>query len=351
MSAHVPTASAVPAFIATAPPRPPRERRLDLDRAKGVAILVVVFGHIVAGAPPRGAEWWDLLRTAIYAFHMPFFLYLSGVVFALAATHRTPMSGMPALAAKRAARLLPPFFLFGLLILGGKLAAQQFVHVDNQPDGLLGGLRDLIFTTARSPATSVWYLWVLFVCSIAAPPVWRRIGAPGLVLLGLLLLALDPPSILYADRLARHAVFFAIGIWAAEREALLLPVFTRFLALWWLAFLAALLLAVFGPLQGDLALLVCGLLSIPALHGLMRTGPVSRWQWPLALGQATMVIYLFNTIAIGVAKAALILAGIGWTATGFWIHIPVLTAAGVLLPILGKRVVLRRIPVLDRMTS
>ncbi|NGM20467.1 acyltransferase [Roseomonas stagni] len=345
------TAAALPAFIATSPARPSRERRLDLDRAKGVAILIVVFGHIVAGAPPPGAEWWDLLRTAIYAFHMPFFLYLSGTVFGLMGTQRTPLSGMPALAAKRAARLLPPFFLFGLLILFGKLATEHFVHVDNRPDGLLGGLRDLLFTTARSPATSVWYLWVLFVCSIAAPPIWRRIGAPGLVLIGLLLLALDPPSILYADRLARHAVFFAIGIWAAEREALLLPLFTRYLALWWLAFVAALLATVFGPLSGDLSLLVCGLLSIPALHGLMRVAPVTRWQWPLVLGQASMVIYLFNTIAIGVAKAALILAGIGWTAAGFWIHIPVLTAAGVILPMLGKRLVLRHIPVLDRMTS
>ena len=328
-----------------------RARRLDLDRAKGVAILLVVIGHIVAGAPPTGAEWWDLLRTAIYAFHMPFFLYLSGVVFALAGTQRTPPAGLAALAAKRASRLLPPFFLFGLLILAGKLVAQQFVHVDNRPDGLLGGLRDLLFTTARSPATSVWYLWVLFICSIAAPPIWRRIGATGLVLAGLLLLALDPPPIAYLDRLARHAVFFAIGIWAAEREALLLPRFTRFLGLWWIGFGAALWLAVAGWLPGDLALLACGLLSIPALHGLVRAGPVAGWRWPLVLGGASMVIYLFNTIAIGVAKALLLAAGIEWTAAGFWVHAPALTLAGVVLPMLGKRLVLSRIPVLDRMTS
>jgi fucose 4-O-acetylase-like acetyltransferase len=338
-------------MAASAVATPARTRRLDLDRAKGVAILLVVIGHIVAGAPPAGAEWWDLLRTAIYAFHMPFFLYLSGVVFALSGTQRTPMAGLPGLAAKRAARLLPPFFLFGLLILAGKLVAQHYVHVDNQPDGLLGGLRDLLFTTARSPATSVWYLWVLFICSVAAPPIWRRLGSVGLVLVGLLLLALDPPPIAYLDRLARHAVFFAIGIWAAEREALLLPAFTRWLGLWWLGFLGALWLAVAGYLPGDLALLACGLLSIPALHGLMRVGPVAGWRWPLVLGGATMVIYLFNTIAIGVVKALLLVAGIEWDAEGFWVHAPVLTLAGVALPMLGKRLVLRHVPVLDRMTS
>jgi hypothetical protein len=258
---------------------------------------------------------------------------------------------MPGLVRRRAARLLPPFFLFGLLILLGKLAAEQVVHVDNRPDGLLGGLRDLLVTTQRSPATSVWYLWVLFLCSVLAPPLWRRVGSAGLVGLGLLLMALEPPPILYLDRLARHAVFFAIGLWVAEREDRLLPLFTGYLAWWWAAFLSSLGLALAGLLPGDLSLLVCGTLAIPALHGLLRMPAAEGLRWPLTLGRYSMAIYLFNTIAIGLAKAALLAAGVPWTAEGFWIHAPALTAAGLLLPILGKRWVLRRIPPLDRMTD
>ena len=342
---------AMPAAAGLTAAAAPRARRLDLDRAKGVAILLVVVGHIVAAEPPAGAEWWDWLRFAIYRFHMPFFLYLSGVVFVLSGAVRTPPAAMPGMLRKRALRLLPPFFLFGLLILAGKLVAGQVLHVDNRPDGLLGGLRDLLVTTRHSPATSVWYLWVLFLCSVLAPPLWRRIGATGLVGLGLLLLALEPPPIAYIDRLARHAVFFALGIWAAEREAWLLPLFTRYLALWWAAFLGSLGLAMAGGLPGDLSLLVCGTLAIPALHGLMRLPATEGLRWPLLLGGYSMAIYLFNTIAIGLAKAALLAAGVPWTASGFWIHAPALTLAGVLLPILGKRWVLRRIPPLDRMTD
>ena len=56
------------------------ERRDDIDRAKGLAILLVVFGHLVARADPAGVERYEPLRRAVYAIHMPFLLYLSGVV-------------------------------------------------------------------------------------------------------------------------------------------------------------------------------------------------------------------------------------------------------------------------------
>jgi fucose 4-O-acetylase-like acetyltransferase len=328
-----------------------RERRLDLDRAKGVAILLVVVGHIVATTPPLGAEGYDTFRYAIYRFHMPFFFYLSGYVVWLTGVLRTPDGAMPVYAWKRAQRLLLPFLLLGFVVLLGKLAAERVVHVDNQPSGLLGGLRDMLVTTERSPATFIWFLWVLFICAVVAPPVWRRLGTAGLLLGGLVLLAVELPALFYLDRFARHALFFAVGIAVAEREAKLLPAFVSLQPLWWAIFAATLAAAVWGWLPGDLSLLVCGLAAIPALHGLMRLAVMERQGWALTLGRYSMAIYLFNVIAIGVVKAVLLKAGVPWTADGFWIHAPALTAAGLLLPIAAKVLVLRRIPPLDRMTD
>jgi uncharacterized membrane protein YcfT len=62
------------AAAAPAPAVRPRARRLDLDRAKGIAILLVVLGHVSAGPPPAGVEWYEPFRYAVYRFHMPFFL-------------------------------------------------------------------------------------------------------------------------------------------------------------------------------------------------------------------------------------------------------------------------------------
>ena len=53
----------------------------DIERAKGLAIILVVIGHIVAREPPAHNEWYVALKSAIYAFHMPFFMYLGGFVF------------------------------------------------------------------------------------------------------------------------------------------------------------------------------------------------------------------------------------------------------------------------------
>ena len=59
-----------------------KTRLLDVDKSKGLAIFLVVFGHIVATKPPDNNEWYVLLKYFIYKFHMPFFMYLSGIIFA-----------------------------------------------------------------------------------------------------------------------------------------------------------------------------------------------------------------------------------------------------------------------------
>jgi hypothetical protein len=176
-------------------------------------------------------------------------------------------------------------------------------------------------------------------------------GTGGLLAAGLVLLALEPPALLYLDRFARHALFFAVGVAVAQNEARLLPAFTAWQPAWWAIFAATIAAALAGWLPGDWSLLACGLAAIPALHGLVRGGPMARQGWALFLGRYTMAIYLFNVIAIGVAKAALLLIGVPWTGAGFWIHVPVLMAAGVVLPIALKRLVLRRVPALDRLTE
>jgi uncharacterized membrane protein YcfT len=328
-------------------------RRLDLDRAKGIAILLVVFGHIVAREAPPGVGWYEPLRYAVYRFHMPFFLYISGTVAVLSGLAAAPPAAWPRLLRRRAERLLLPFFGLGLLILLAKLAAMQVVHVDNRPAGLLDGLQDLFWTTAESPAVTVWYLLVVFLSTLVALPLLRLggVGTTGLVLLGVALQFADPPPIAYLDRFAAHFLFFAAGAWVAARQDRALPLFERLQPLWWPLFGAAIGLALAGWLDERGARLACGLLCIPALHGMMRLPPVSGLRWPLFLGRYAMAIYLFNTLSIGLAKALLIAAGIGWTARDFPVHAVVLMLAGLALPIALKALALRRVPWLDRLTD
>jgi fucose 4-O-acetylase-like acetyltransferase len=85
-------------------------------------------------------EWYEPIRRAIYAFHMPFFLYLSGYVAVLSGALFLPPEKWRRLLASRARRLLLPFLALGLLTVGGKIVAGFFVFVDNRPASLVTGL-------------------------------------------------------------------------------------------------------------------------------------------------------------------------------------------------------------------
>lgn len=329
-------------------------RREDIDRAKGLAILLVVFGHLVARQDPAGVHWYEPLRYGIYLFHMPFFLYLSGYVAFLSGAARTPLARWSGLTKRRAQRLLVPFLLFGATITAGKLLAARLVQVDNVPAGLLPGLADLVWNTGASPALSVWYLLVLFVYSVGTPPLLALAGGRAWRLLpgALLLVAVPLPAILYLDRIGLFAVFFLAGGLAAEAGA----GWTRPAGRFWplaLALLAgAILLAEAaspGPFAWRFWLLLCGLLAMPALHGLVLAPGIGAAALA-RLGRLSFPIYLFNTIFIGLAKG-LMLKLLSWDGAHFALYAALLPAAGLAGPILLKRTLLWRIPALDRMTG
>lgn len=50
-----------------------------LDNAKGMLILLVVFGHYLEAINGWGNQYLSLILTAIYMFHMPAFIFLAGM--------------------------------------------------------------------------------------------------------------------------------------------------------------------------------------------------------------------------------------------------------------------------------
>ncbi len=326
-------------------------RLLDIDRAKGLAILLVVFGHIVSRGTPPGHEWYSLLKSSIYLFHMPFFIYLSGIVFFHTKADQHWGQTFWRWITARAERLLLPFIAFGVITVLGKLLAAHVMHVDDLPKSLLEGLSTLVVNTSRSPALSIWFMFVIFVYCLITPLLMRltRGRIWPLLLVSIPLLWVEPPPILYADRLPRFYFFFLLGGIVGRHHQAALAFFGRY----HLAFLA-LFAASFAVVTLDLDrltnLAIVGTASLPALHALVTRSPLSHSQLLLRLGRYAFVIYLFNTIFIGLAKGVL-LWFFSWGGKAFLLVAPLLFLAGVVLPILLKLIVLRRVPVLDRMTN
>ena len=330
-------------------------RRADIDIAKGFAILLVVFGHLVARQDPQGVYWYEPLRRAVYAFHMPFFLYLSGLVTASFGFLAGGRSALWSATKARARRLLLPFFGLGLLVLIGKLGASRFLFVDHVPPSLAAGLDGLFWHTAASPALSVWYLFVLFTLSITT--LWlldaRRERLPWLLAASLLLCWLPVPAYAYADRVFTYAPFFLMGAAAGFAE----PRWNQWMDRFWLLMLATLLAALACVVfwgQGEeqkVIMLPLGALSMPALHGaIRRIQPGRLYAALLFFGRYSFIIYLGNTICIGLTKGVM-LRYLSWNGEHFLLFAPVLLVAGLFGPIALKRYGLARLPVLNQLTD
>ena len=335
---------------AETPGAPSRGYLHDITIAKGLGIFLVVLGHVVTGEPPAGNDWYRVLRTALYAFHMPFFIYLSGFIFFYTGSHIKARKSFRTLAARRAERLLVPFALFGLLIIVGKHVASTFSHVYNLAPNLLVDFINLCWNTEQSAAKSVWYVFVLFEMILFAVLAMRLVGSP------LLWFALAVPlsfmpmvPVLYLDRFFLYLpYFFAGGIVVARRDQWMRLIDRHV----WLFILAFATILVATRLAGiySLSIFACGLASIPALHALCRLPCVQRVQWLDVLGRYSFPIYLLNTIAIGLAKGILLLV-MPWDGLNFLIFLPVLLLSGIIGPIVAKVLIFRPVPYLDKITD
>jgi len=338
-------------------PQAPRPRLDDIDRTKGLAIVLVVLGHIVAREPPTDNAWYEYLKIGIYQFHMSLFMYLSGITMFYSSAATTSPPAYRRYLARRCMRFLAPFLLFGVLIVFGKIFAGTVITVDRRPDSISAGLMALFWNTHASPATSIWYLYVLFIyCAIVPPLMWLLRGRVEMLLaLAAALYWLPLPEYFYLERIGHFFIFFMLGGLASQY----LTPYQSFLDRWWWLCLAlfaasfALLLTGGDPSPHpipSLRLLVIGMLSLPALHALIRRPGWNKSPVLLFLGSYALVIYLFNTMFIGATKGVM-LHLMSWNGLHFLIFAPVLLLVGLIGPIVLKITVLRHIKPLDRMTT
>lgn len=95
-------------------------KRLDyIDAIKGLAIFLVVMGHVLAWLyqSPDEARIIGkpmLLFEAIYAFHMPLFIFVSGFLFGI--SYCSEFSIFCSKLSRKAERLLIPYFICGTIV-------------------------------------------------------------------------------------------------------------------------------------------------------------------------------------------------------------------------------------------
>ena len=133
------------------------DRDAFLDIAKGLAIILVVLGHVIQGSAQNFDELIGF--RVIYSFHMPLFIFLSGAVAAIVIKPERVEQGVKAslqLAKskilKAVIRLLLPFVSWCVI--------NQLIY--QYSSDVLSAL----VLAFRRPDTALWFLLAIFYCIV-----------------------------------------------------------------------------------------------------------------------------------------------------------------------------------------
>lgn len=178
------------------------DRQTYLDIAKGIGIILVVIGHCVPDASsPAGISVpaMKILHEIIYSFHMPLFFFISG--FLTFKRDRQPKSRI-SLIAKRAKRLLIPYFFVGLAYAPVKLLLSEFA---NKPYDIHNLWQIFL---GVNPDGELWFLYALFAISLIAIILNEK--ASKITLAITFVLALTIPVM---PDITRHLFYFFLGMY------------------------------------------------------------------------------------------------------------------------------------------
>ena len=326
-----------------------RPRLVALDAIKGMAIFLVVVGHIVARDMPAGDTWFAAVKETIYRFHMPLFMFVTGLIYGYGRKPLHNLGDYRRFAWQKTRRLVPAWLLFAVLVFLGKYVGGFFLPVDNQVTGFSDIFK--VLTAPRlSFATFLWYIYVIYIYYLLEPVIYRLTRGHIVYFLPLSLLCgfIPAPVTLGADILLEFSFVFFLGVTCGDQY----PAFLRFIrrggVVFCVLFVAVLLFA--PPFPGHLDKLVTGLLSIGAFAWFAEFSFIKNNGQIQLYATYTFAIYLMNTMCIGLVKAVL-LRFLAWDNAGFIVMAPCLVIGGLYLPILIRRHLISRSRVLSTIVA
>lgn len=328
-------ASRRPTAAPCPPPRGPGPD-LSIESLRGLAIVLMVAGHVIGNTADRGLEvsdgsTWRLAYLALDDVRLPLFTFLSGFVYAYRPV-RTP-SKMSTLLCGKARRLLMPMVTVGLLLLVVQ-AATPGTNADPGP----GALMQILFFGYEH----LWFVQAIFLVFLlvgaldafgALRTTTRLSVATVLASTAAVFVQLPSEVTVFSTNGAMDLLpFFLLGYLLHRRSdvvrgpRVLWPVATA------LSLAASLRLhsllggAAFADVPDRLLGLVVGLLGVTTLFLLRARLELRQLAW---LGGFAYTIYLLHVF--GSAGARILLEGIGVGPIA--LLFPLALAAGLALPV------------------
>ena len=131
------------------------QRNLLVDRLKGYACFLVLFGHVIMGVRLSGIDTPSCfinLESFIWSFHVPLFFFLSGVVYKITNEWKSKKSKAQFLKHKLINLGVPYVFFSIIYILINSLVATANTS---------SSVKDILFIW-KTPIAQYWFLYSLF---------------------------------------------------------------------------------------------------------------------------------------------------------------------------------------------
>ena len=146
-----------------------------VEYAKGIAIILVVYRHILIGIQRSGLEVLPFLINAneiVYSFRMPLFFVLSGIFAAKSINKRTPIT----FTQNKLRTIMHPYLIWGIIQISIQLVLSNYTNANRS-------FIDFIYLLIHPRAIDqLWYLYALFNVSIIFMLLYRVIKLNNLLI-------------------------------------------------------------------------------------------------------------------------------------------------------------------------
>jgi fucose 4-O-acetylase-like acetyltransferase len=291
---------------------------------KGIAIILVVYGHTAQGMTHRG--WWvspgaSFAHIFIYSFHMPAFFLVAGLFVSGSIAKR----GSKRFTIDKLKTILYPYVLLAIISVALEPLIGRFKFATTP-------FRWTVFLLNLADGQASWFLFVLFFCLMLAlvtvrVPAWLRFLVAALV--GMTV----PPLIPGVSVVLHEFCFLAAGMWVGHRVYGLeqTRVSTAAIGFAVLAALQAAVVYVFGvSVLGSWIYIEAGLTGVAGLFLLARLLAKLRIGDGLAwVGRASLAVFLLSAFAQGATREILLRL---FPTHEFWSQLLLPTLFATLLP-------------------
>ncbi|RYE60269.1 MAG: acyltransferase [Hyphomicrobiales bacterium] len=305
--------------------------RIDwVDAARGIGILLVVFGHVWRGLWESSLltdePLFVAIDTAIYLFHMPLFFLVSGMFFEKSALR----DGFLGSLFKRCETLLFPLLIWSWVFAAFLLMSGGFTS-----RGSLTPMEALLYPFP--PQDIFWFLWALFLIQMFSLLLLRMTDRTLVVVflasLALTMLQPEIPGTALLGGFFKGLPFFLAGVLLTRRD-LFGPQPVRSAAavgtgVFALSILCAVAFGLQGGALGTLLSLVAALGFCAMIYGLAPRLPPRLLAILTFLGATSMAIYVMHIAPEAAARIVLVHLGLD----ALWIQLLGGMLGGVLVPL------------------